>query len=48
MLDGPVGDKVKASLEPRRHGRSVLLENGFRNLTNNKRPITRLEKTCRT
>ena len=43
VLDGPVGEKVKASLEPKGMVGLVYWENGFRNLTNNKRAITKLE-----
>lgn len=43
VLDGPVGEKVKATLEAKGLVGLVYWENGFRNLTNNKRPITRLE-----
>ena len=43
VLDGPVGEKVKASLEPKGMVGLVYWENGFRNLTNNKQPITKLE-----
>jgi len=43
LLDGPVGDKVRATLEPKGLVGLVYWENGFRNLTNNKNPITRLE-----
>jgi tripartite ATP-independent transporter DctP family solute receptor len=43
LLDGPVGDKVRATLEPKGIVGLVYWENGFRNLTNNKHPVTRLE-----
>lgn len=43
MLDGPVGEKVKATLEPKGMVGLVYWENGFRNLTNNKRPIAKME-----
>ncbi|MBS0403550.1 MAG: TRAP transporter substrate-binding protein [Proteobacteria bacterium] len=43
LLDGPVGEKVKATLEPKGIVGLVYWENGFRNLTNNKHPVTRLE-----
>ncbi len=43
LLDGPVGEKVKATLEPKGMVGLVYWENGFRNLTNNKHPVTRLE-----
>ncbi|KAB2905558.1 MAG: TRAP transporter substrate-binding protein [Burkholderiaceae bacterium] len=43
VLDGPVGEKIKATLEPKGLVGLVYWENGFRNLTNNKRPVTKLE-----
>ena len=43
LLDGPVGEKVKATLEPKCMVGLVYWENGFRNLTNNKQPVTKLE-----
>jgi tripartite ATP-independent transporter DctP family solute receptor len=43
VLDGPVGQKVKDKLQPKGMVGLVYWENGFRNLTNNKRPITKLE-----
>ena len=43
VLDGPVGEKVKASLEPKGMVGLVYWESVFRNLTNNKRPITKVE-----
>jgi len=43
LLDGPVGEKVKATLEPKGMVGLVYWENGFRNLTNNKHPVTKLE-----
>ena len=43
MLDGPVGEKVKAKLEPKGMVGLVYWENGFRNLTNSKRPVNKLE-----
>lgn len=43
VLDGSVGEKVKATLEPKGLVGLVYWENGFRNLTNNKRPVTKLE-----
>jgi tripartite ATP-independent transporter DctP family solute receptor len=42
VLDGPVGEG-QGQPGAQGHGGSGLLENGFRNLTNNKRPITKLE-----
>ncbi|ALV07432.1 TRAP transporter substrate-binding protein [Roseateles depolymerans] len=43
LLDGPVGDKVRAKLEEKGMVGLVYWENGFRNLTNSKRPVTKLE-----
>jgi tripartite ATP-independent transporter DctP family solute receptor len=43
VLDGPVGEKVKAKLEPKGMVGLVYWENGFRNLTNSKRPVNKLE-----
>ena len=43
VLDGPVGEKVKSTLEPKGMVGLVYWENGFRNLTNNKQPINKLE-----
>jgi tripartite ATP-independent transporter DctP family solute receptor len=43
LLDGPVGEKVKAKLEAKGLVGLVYWENGFRNLTNSKRPVTRME-----
>jgi tripartite ATP-independent transporter DctP family solute receptor len=43
VLDGPVGDKVRAKLEEKGLVGLVYWENGFRNLTNSKRPISKLE-----
>jgi TRAP-type transport system periplasmic protein len=43
LLDGPVGEKVKAKLEEKGLVGLVYWENGFRNLTNSKRPIAKLE-----
>ena len=43
LLDGPVGEKVKAKLEEKGLVGLVYWENGFRNLTNNKKPVARLE-----
>lgn len=43
ILDGPIGTKVKDSLDSKGLHGLVYWENGFRNLTNNKRPITKLE-----
>ena len=43
LLDGPVGDKVRVKLEEKGLVGLVYWENGFRNLTNNKRAVTKLE-----
>jgi TRAP-type transport system periplasmic protein len=43
LLDGPVGEKVKAKLEEKGLVGLVYWENGFRNLTNNKRAVNKLE-----
>ncbi|ARS49208.1 MULTISPECIES: TRAP transporter substrate-binding protein [Pseudomonadaceae] len=43
VLDGPVGRQVMDKLEEKGLVGLVYWENGFRNLTNNTRPITRLE-----
>ena len=43
VLDGPVGRQVMDKLEEKGLVGLVYWENGFRNLTNNARPITRLE-----
>jgi tripartite ATP-independent transporter DctP family solute receptor len=43
LLDGPVGEKVKAKLDEKGLVGLVYWENGFRNLTNSKRPVTKLE-----
>ncbi|MEK8048138.1 TRAP transporter substrate-binding protein [Ideonella margarita] len=43
LLDGPVGEKVKAKLNEKGLVGLVYWENGFRNLTNNKRAVTKLE-----
>ena len=43
VLDGPVGEQVKSTLEPKGMVGLAYWENGFRNLTNNKHPITKLE-----
>lgn len=43
LLDGPVGDKVRAKLEEKGLIGLVYWENGFRNLTNSKRAVNTLE-----
>lgn len=43
ILDGPIGQKVMDKLQEKGLVGLVYWENGFRNMTNNKRPITRVE-----
>ncbi len=43
ILDGPIGQKVMDKLQEKGLVGLVYWENGFRNLTNSKRPVTRLE-----
>ncbi len=43
ILDGPIGQKVMDKLRDKGIVGLVYWENGFRNLTNNKRPITKVE-----
>ena len=43
LLDGPVGDKIKDKLQEKGLVGLVYWENGFRNLTNSKRPVTKVE-----
>ncbi len=43
LLDGPVGQKVMAKLPEKGLVGLTYWENGFRNLTNSKRPVTKLE-----
>ncbi|WP_309682047.1 TRAP transporter substrate-binding protein [Polaromonas sp.] len=43
LLDGPIGEKIKDKLQEKGLVGLVYWENGFRNLTNSKRPITRME-----
>ncbi len=43
VLDGPVGQKVMDKLQEKGLVGLVYWENGFRNMTNNKRPITKVE-----
>ena len=43
VLDGPIGQKVNAKLTEKGLVGLAYWENGFRNLTNSKRPITKLE-----
>ena len=43
VLDGPVGQKVMDKLQEKGLVGLVYWENGFRNLTNNKQPVAKLE-----
>jgi len=43
LLDGPIGEKIKAKLQEKGLVGLVYWENGFRNLTNSKRAITKME-----
>ena len=43
MLDGPVGDKIRNKLQDKGLVGLVYWENGFRNLTNSKRAINKVE-----
>jgi tripartite ATP-independent transporter DctP family solute receptor len=43
LLDGPIGDRVRAKLEDKGLVGLAYWENGFRNLTNSKRAITKME-----
>ena len=43
VLDGPLGDRVRTKLEEKGLVGLVYWENGFRNLTNSKRPVAKLE-----
>ncbi|SFB83830.1 tripartite ATP-independent transporter solute receptor, DctP family [Polaromonas sp. OV174] len=43
LLDGPIGEKIKDKLQEKGLVGLVYWENGFRNLTNSKRPVTKLE-----
>ncbi len=43
LLDGPVGDRVRNKLEEKGLVGLVYWENGFRNLTNSKRAVAKLE-----
>jgi tripartite ATP-independent transporter DctP family solute receptor len=43
LLDGPVGEKVKNKLPEKGLVGLAYWENGFRNLTNDKRPVTKME-----
>ena len=43
LLDGPIGEKIKAKLQDKGLVGLVYWENGFRNLTNSKRPVVKME-----
>jgi len=43
LLDGPIGEKVKAKLEEKGLVGLVYWENGFRNLTNSAHPVSKME-----
>ncbi|WP_334190262.1 DctP family TRAP transporter solute-binding subunit, partial [Noviherbaspirillum sp.] len=43
VLDGPFGQKLAAKLQEKGLVGLVYWENGFRNLTNTKRPVTKME-----
>ena len=43
LLDGPIGDKVMAKLQDKGLVGLAYWENGFRNLTNSKRPVNKME-----
>ena len=43
LLDGPVGDKIRAKLQDKGLVGLAYWENGFRNLTNSKRAINKVE-----
>lgn len=43
LLDGPIGEKIKDKLQDKGLVGLVYWENGFRNITNSKRPITKVE-----
>ena len=43
LLDGPIGDKLRAKLQDKGLVGLVYWENGFRNLTNSKRPVNKME-----
>jgi tripartite ATP-independent transporter DctP family solute receptor len=43
VLDGPVGTKVMDKLQPKGLVGLAYWENGFRNLTNSKRPVNKME-----
>jgi tripartite ATP-independent transporter DctP family solute receptor len=43
LLDGPIGEKIKGKLQEKGLVGLVYWENGFRNLTNSKRPVNKME-----
>ncbi|SFU61937.1 tripartite ATP-independent transporter solute receptor, DctP family [Polaromonas sp. YR568] len=43
LLDGPIGEKIKAKLQEKGLVGLVYWENGFRNLTNSKRAVAKME-----
>jgi tripartite ATP-independent transporter DctP family solute receptor len=43
LLDGPLGEKIRNKLQEKGLVGLVYWENGFRNLTNSKRPINKME-----
>ena len=43
LLDGPIDEKIKDKLQDKGLVGLVYWENGFRNLTNSKRPVTKME-----
>jgi TRAP-type transport system periplasmic protein len=43
ILDGPIGSRVMDKLQPKGLVGLAYWENGFRNLTNSKRPVTKME-----
>lgn len=43
ILDGPIGEKVMDKLQPKGLVGLAYWENGFRNLTNSKRPVQKME-----
>jgi tripartite ATP-independent transporter DctP family solute receptor len=43
LLDGPIGQKIMERLQDKGLVGLAYWENGFRNLTNNKRPVLRME-----
>ncbi len=43
LLDGPIGDKIRSKLDDKGLVGLAYWENGFRNLTNSKRPVQKME-----